>query len=150
MSLQSGRWCGAIGGGAQSKGVFFSVKSTYTLVSNLLTERRMVTLDQELAFKVIWKCPAPSKVSGLVWMVLHDKVPTRDNLVRRGIITENGGQHGCVFCGNQSETVQHLFLYCTYADLGESICLAGFAINVASQHFVFVKLCSDNPRYKTV
>jgi hypothetical protein len=67
------------------------VKSTYTLVFNLLTERRMVTLDQELAFKVIWKCPAPSKVSGLVWMVLHDKVPTRDNFVRRGIITENGG-----------------------------------------------------------
>jgi hypothetical protein len=76
------------------QGGVFSVKSTYTLVSNLLIERRMVTLDQELAFKVIWKCPVPSKVSGLVWMVLHDKMSARDNLVRRRILTENGGQHG--------------------------------------------------------
>jgi hypothetical protein len=39
----------------------FSVKSTYALVSDLLIDRRIVTLDAGLAFKTIWKCPAPSK-----------------------------------------------------------------------------------------
>ncbi|WJX67033.1 hypothetical protein P8452_51532 [Trifolium repens] len=90
----------------------FTVNSTYSLVVNLLIERRTVTLAQELAFKAIWKCSAPSKVAGLIWMILHDKAPTRDNLIRRQIISENGGQQGCVFCGNQFETAQHLFLYC--------------------------------------
>jgi hypothetical protein len=89
----------------------FSVKSAYVLVSNLLIERRNFSLDQQLAFKFIWKCPAPSKMLGLVWMVLHDKVPTRVNLVRRGVIPGNGDQ-ACALCGEGAESVEHLFLYC--------------------------------------
>jgi hypothetical protein len=89
----------------------YTVKSTYEVVSSLIIDRRFVTVDLEMAFKWIWKCLVPLKVSGLVWMVLHDRVPTRDNLFRRNIIMEIG-ECRCVFCGESIETVSHLFLYC--------------------------------------
>jgi hypothetical protein len=89
----------------------YSVKSTYDLVSSLLIDTRLLTYELELAFKRIWTSMVPTKVSGLVWMVLHDKVPTRENLLRRQVIALNG-DHLCVLCGENMETVSHLFLYC--------------------------------------
>jgi hypothetical protein len=89
----------------------FTVKSAYALVSDFLIERRTVAQDVGSAFKSIWNCPAPSKVSGLVWMVLHERVPARDNLFRRKVIPVNG-ETRCVLCGDSRETVSHLFLYC--------------------------------------
>jgi hypothetical protein len=89
----------------------FSVKSSYDYVSRLLVDRNQVLREQETAFDVIWKCKVPSKVAGFVWMVLHDRAPTRENLARRNIIEVNGN-HGCVFCGGIVESASHLFLYC--------------------------------------
>jgi hypothetical protein len=91
----------------------FKVKYTYDLVTNLITERNLIHQDHELGFKVMWKCMAPSKVSGFVWMVLHDRVPTRENLFRRQIIEANGDRR-CVFYGDSTETAPHLFIYCTF------------------------------------
>jgi hypothetical protein len=88
----------------------YTVKSTYDFVSSLIIDRTVVSADLEMVFKWIWKCLVPSKVSGLVWMVLHDRVPTRDNLFRRKIIMEIG-ECRCVFCGESIENVSHLFLY---------------------------------------
>jgi hypothetical protein len=89
----------------------FTVKSAYNLVSGLMTDRVIVTVDVRTAFKAIWKCYAPSKVSGFVWLLLHDRVPTRMNLFKRKIITDHV-QTCCVFCGEETETAAHLFLYC--------------------------------------
>jgi hypothetical protein len=93
------------------KGEDYSVKSTYDLVSDLFITRENIPLDRKSAFKAIWKCPAPSKVSGFVWLVLHDRVPTRVNLCRRQITLEEGN-YRCVFCGEEDETTAHLFVYC--------------------------------------
>jgi hypothetical protein len=71
----------------------------------------VLTSDLEAAFKRIWNSLVPTKVSGLVWMVLHDRIPSRQNLVRRQIIAITG-DHRCVFCGESMESVSHLFLYC--------------------------------------
>jgi hypothetical protein len=51
-------------------GGVFSVKSTYLLVSNMLVTGAAVSPEAASAFKAIWKCPAPSKVSALVWKAL--------------------------------------------------------------------------------
>ncbi|GAU33506.1 hypothetical protein TSUD_386510 [Trifolium subterraneum] len=88
----------------------FSVKSTYSLVYDMLLTKGNISQDQESAFKAIWKGPAPFKVSGFAWLVLLDKVPTRVNLIRRRAIQENG-ENRCIFCGDYAETVNHLFLY---------------------------------------
>jgi hypothetical protein len=91
----------------------FSVRSAYALVSGLLIDRVILSTDAQTVFNAIWKCYAPSKVLGFVWMLLHDRVPTRLNLFRRKVITEIGDT-SCVFCGEETETVTHLFLYCKF------------------------------------
>ncbi|PNY09187.1 ribonuclease H [Trifolium pratense] len=72
------------------KGEGFTVKSTYALVSDMIIARGSISQEKQSAFKAIWKCPAPSKVSGLVWTILHDRAPTRVNLFRRRVIQEEG------------------------------------------------------------
>ncbi|KAK2395226.1 hypothetical protein QL285_056976 [Trifolium repens] len=95
----------------------FTVKSSYNFVSCLLVDRNQVHREQETAFKVIWKCMAPSKVAGFVWMVLLDRTPTRENLARRNIIDANG--------------------------LGEGVCLVRLEFDASSYYFVSVELCGD-------
>ncbi|MCH99327.1 ribonuclease H protein, partial [Trifolium medium] len=92
----------------------FSVKSTYELVSKLLITTRSTTQEQVSAFKAIWKCPAPSKVLGFSWMLLHDRIPTRVNLFRRRIIQQERDKV-CVLCGDCDETSVHLFIYCQFS-----------------------------------
>ncbi|MCH98363.1 cysteine-rich receptor-like protein kinase, partial [Trifolium medium] len=75
----------------------FSVKSTYVLVSNLLLGRDSIDREQASVFKVIWTCPAPSKVSGFSWMLLNNRIPTKDNLFQRQII-QQGDEQLCVMC----------------------------------------------------
>jgi hypothetical protein len=77
----------------------------------MLLPKEFLSTAQDLSFKVLWKCMAPSKVTGFAWLVLLDRVPTRVNLIRRQVIIDDGNQ-SCVFCGNSAETVTHLFLYC--------------------------------------
>ncbi|WJX91754.1 hypothetical protein P8452_73481 [Trifolium repens] len=91
----------------------FSVKSTYALISNLSAGRGNWDNNLAAAFKALWNCPAPSKVLDFSWMLLHNKIPTKDNLFRRQII--NGNDQLCVFCGTELETSVHLFIYCPFA-----------------------------------
>jgi hypothetical protein len=61
-------------------------------------------------FTGIWKSLTPSKVCGFVWQLLHNRIPTRNNLV-----IASGVDSVCPLCGVESETVDHLFLYSTVA-----------------------------------
>ncbi|KAK2383485.1 hypothetical protein QL285_070931 [Trifolium repens] len=65
-------------------------------------------------FTSVWKCPAPSKVSGFVWQLLHGRVPTRNNLITRRILAVEEDV-SCALCGEEKETELHLFLYCENA-----------------------------------
>jgi hypothetical protein len=93
------------------KGEDFTVKSTYSLVSDLFIARGEISIGRQAVFKSIWKCSAPSKVAGFVWLVLLDRVPTRVNLRRRQIVLGEGN-YCCPFCGEDEETTVHLFVYC--------------------------------------
>jgi hypothetical protein len=70
--------------------------------------------QQAAAFKAISKCPVPSKFSGFSWLLLHNRIPTRDNLLWRRIVVQ-GADQLCVLCGVEDETSSHLFLYCNFA-----------------------------------
>ncbi|GAU50935.1 hypothetical protein TSUD_411320 [Trifolium subterraneum] len=82
----------------------YSVRGAY----DLLTSRgaQVVTATTDL----IWHKQVPLKVSMAAWLLLRNRLPTKDNLVRRHIIPQ--GAHLCVAECGVSETAQHLFLSC--------------------------------------
>ncbi|MCI03186.1 ribonuclease H protein, partial [Trifolium medium] len=93
LSDAEDRW-----GWVPDKGEEFSVKSTFFLISELLSPMDLIPNWYAQSFTAIWKCPAPSKVNAFAWQLLHDRIPTRQNLYRRRII-DGGGNTSCVLCG---------------------------------------------------
>ncbi|GAU46775.1 hypothetical protein TSUD_402860 [Trifolium subterraneum] len=83
----------------------YSVRGAY----QLLTSQQPVALD--VAEELIWHKQVPLKVSIFAWRLLRDRLPTKANLVARGIITPEF--HLCVSGCGGVESAQHLFLSCT-------------------------------------
>jgi hypothetical protein len=54
----------------------------------------------------------PLKVFVFAWRLLHDRLPTRSNLLDRGVVTD--GATGCLMGCNHLETSKHLFLSCGF------------------------------------
>jgi hypothetical protein len=82
----------------------YTVRGVYTLLARTEVPEEVATTT------LIWHKQVSLKVSVLAWRVLRNRLPTRDNLVRRHIIEPNA--HFCVTgCGGE-ETAQHLFLSC--------------------------------------
>jgi len=61
--------------------------------------------------KMIWHAAIPPSKSFLLWRVFHDKLPTDDNLSKRGCLLPSI----CNLCGAAQETSIHLFIDCPYA-----------------------------------
>ncbi|XP_045802267.1 uncharacterized protein LOC123895832 [Trifolium pratense] len=83
----------------------YTVRGAY----QLLTSQDDVTLDA--ASGLIWHRQVPLKVSICAWRLLRDRLPTKANLVTRGILSTEA--HLCVFGCREVESAQHLFLYCS-------------------------------------
>ncbi|GAU24994.1 hypothetical protein TSUD_312290 [Trifolium subterraneum] len=83
----------------------YSVHSAY----HLLTFQDSVSLHA--ADGLIWHPQVPLKVSILAWRLLRDRLPTKANLVTRGILSPEA--HFCVSGGGAVESAQHLFLSCS-------------------------------------
>src|ERR1044072_211286 len=64
-------------------------------------------------FRKIWAVWAPAKVHAFGRRLALGRLPTLDNLIKRGIVT-NGGLNQCYFCHNHSESVNHLFFECAF------------------------------------
>lgn len=60
--------------------------------------------------KVIWSPDVPPSKSMNVWRLLHNKLPTDDNLSIRGCSFPSM----CSCCSRHSETSLHLFFKCTF------------------------------------
>ncbi|GAU10896.1 hypothetical protein TSUD_427040, partial [Trifolium subterraneum] len=69
----------------------------------LLTEQDMTPLDA--AACLIWHTQVPLKVSILAWRLLRDRLPTKANLISRGILPVE--DHLCVFGCGAVESAQH-------------------------------------------
>ncbi|CAJ2634878.1 unnamed protein product [Trifolium pratense] len=83
----------------------YTVRGAY----QLLTSQDHVTLDAVSG--LIWHRQVPLKVSICAWRLLRDRLPTKANLVTRGILSTEA--HLCVFGCGEVESAQHLFLYCS-------------------------------------
>jgi hypothetical protein len=92
----------------------FSVKSVYLLLGNVFSTD-LVFGDQELrVLNNIWRSPAPSKAIAFSWKLLRNRIPTRVNLMHRGIELHEGVVD-CVHCQGMEEVSSHLFLFCDFA-----------------------------------
>ncbi|XP_024640596.1 uncharacterized protein [Medicago truncatula] len=60
---------------------------------------------------VIWKSCIPPAHSFILWCIMHGKIPTDENLRRRGCINVSI----CSFCLRTDESYEHLFLHCPFA-----------------------------------
>ncbi|CAJ2631793.1 unnamed protein product [Trifolium pratense] len=83
----------------------YTVRGAY----HLMTSQDDVTLDA--ASGLIWHRQVPLKVSICAWRLLRDRLPTRANLVTRGILSMEA--HLCVSGCGEVKSAQHLFLYCS-------------------------------------
>ncbi|XP_058774903.1 uncharacterized protein LOC131649172 [Vicia villosa] len=71
-----------------------------------------VTLEKEGEDEFEWEVnAAPSKVQVLAWRMVLDRMPTRSQLKRRGILHDEADCR-CVFCLDHMEDSTHLFVEC--------------------------------------
>jgi hypothetical protein len=75
---------------------------------------RFLTSSGELAGRAqvidIWLKQIPSKVSAFLWRLLRNRLSTKDNLVRRNVLSHN--EAVCVSGCGRIESATHLFLDC--------------------------------------
>jgi hypothetical protein len=82
----------------------YSVRGAYKTLTVLDDHDTTVTSD------LIWHQQVPLKVSVTAWRLLRNRLPTKDNLVRRHIILPDATL--CVTGCGGVETAHHLFLSC--------------------------------------
>nr|KYP33718.1 hypothetical protein KK1_045404 [Cajanus cajan] len=58
-------------------------------------------------YRYLWSKLIPSKVSSFGWRVILDRIPTKQNLIKRKVLPSNVAS--CVWCGLCEETSSHLF-----------------------------------------
>ena len=89
----------------------FSVRSAYFLEMNNAASIRGSTSrsDAGTEWKACWKLNVPNVVKLFLWKALHNLLPTRVNLTRKGIIKDTS----CPICGLGEETVSHILWDCS-------------------------------------
>jgi len=83
-----------------------TMRSTYMALYNL----RMRSQEVDI-FKCLWHLKIPPKVAFLVWRVLYDRLPTKNNLYKRKIRLNNN-DYAFTFC--LEEHVSNLFFTCKF------------------------------------
>lgn len=81
----------------------FSVKSCLPLFAEEVVHEDMC--------KKLWKLNVPSKVQIFLWAACGDRLPTIDNLQKRGMYIPNVYS----LCYKNAESVHHIFIHCEYA-----------------------------------
>jgi len=61
-------------------------------------------------WKQIWKNRIPYNISCFIWLLAKEAALTQDNVMKKGITLCSR----CFLCKETYETVNHLFLHCTY------------------------------------
>ena len=89
----------------------YSVKGVYTYLS---TADVLEDLGVSV-FEGVWQKQVPLKVSVFAWRLLRNRLPTKDNLIRRRIIQHDND----LYIGECSlgETADHLLFRCDYFDM---------------------------------
>ncbi|CAJ2645018.1 unnamed protein product [Trifolium pratense] len=83
----------------------YTVRGAY----QLLTTMDSIIVDD--AEHLIWHPQVPLKVSIFAWRLLRDRLPTKSNLVTRGILSS--AAHHCVSGCGAAKSTHHLFIFCS-------------------------------------
>lgn len=95
--------------GSNNSNGIFSVRNAYTELS----QRLMSSTNTEQpwsGFNHLWKSFAPLKAQLMAWRLVHNRLPTRDNLSKRFELAPDGK---VCCCNLDLETAAHFFLQCT-------------------------------------
>jgi hypothetical protein len=111
----------------------YSVRGAYQLLT--ITDTPLA----DSAAAMIWHNQVPLKVSVFAWRLLRERLPTKSNLVTRGVISSEASQ--CISDCGSIETTQHLFLACCgFSSLWPMVRhwlgFMGVDTNVLSDHFL--------------
>ncbi|GLT47053.1 hypothetical protein SLA2020_207750 [Shorea laevis] len=87
----------------------YSAKKAYTFLDD-----SNPCLDESY-YKLIWNQYVPSKVSVFIWRLLLNRLPSKDNLILRGV--KDLSNSNCVLCGAEMEDINHLFAKCRKVQL---------------------------------
>ncbi|KAH1193918.1 putative ribonuclease H protein [Glycine max] len=60
-------------------------------------------------FRQLWEIKIPPTALSFAWRLLWDRLPSKENLIRRQIVLQNDL---CPFCQSQVESASHLFFTC--------------------------------------
>jgi ribonuclease HI len=85
---------------------------------------------QEKHWKSIWAISCPNKMKIVIWRMVHDCLPTGQQLQHRHIPAENA----CSFCA-RSEGVDHLFLFCPFTDAVWKSVKTEFPVHLCKKSF---------------
>ncbi|XP_058751979.1 uncharacterized protein LOC131625099 [Vicia villosa] len=91
----------------------FSVKSCYSLIRDRNKED-ILPNETLKALMMVWETNIPSKIKVFGWRVLLNRLPSRDQLVKRKII-QNDEEKVCVLCAAKDEDLEHLLFNCSFS-----------------------------------
>ncbi|GKV11786.1 hypothetical protein SLEP1_g23006 [Rubroshorea leprosula] len=106
----------------------YSTATAYALLTNQRREE-----EEAEIYKRIWNPNIPSKVAAFNWKVLLDRIPTKLNLLKRGVIKEEE-ERKCVLCEEEKEDSSHLFLNCKIVKWLWRACANWWGIEVGLQN----------------
>jgi ribonuclease HI len=92
----------------------FTVKSAYHLEKEIQNRKKGECSNQgalQAIWKIIWKLQIPNSTKVFMWRACHNILPTKGNLKRRGIGTDDL----CQICCQEKETVFHVLWECPAA-----------------------------------
>jgi len=121
----------------------YSVRGTYHYFTKIVGTMDRSRVDD------VWLKQTPSKVSLLVWHLLRNRLPAKDNLAQQGVLAST--DMACSAGRDTTETITHLFLHCTISSdlwskvqnwLGISLVLSGDM----RQHFIQFTKMAGMPR----
>jgi len=87
-------------------------KLSYTINSAYNCLRTRDEGANSTLYVALWSIKALPSALTTAWRVLNDRLPTRANLERKGLIQES---NMCVMCGKDEESGIHVFFECRVA-----------------------------------
>ncbi|GLT48447.1 hypothetical protein SLA2020_220710 [Shorea laevis] len=107
-------------------------KGKYTVASayNFINQTQDNGFDTH--YRLIWDNNLPMKISAFAWKALQNKIPTKENLQKRGMIEENI-ETKCIFCGEQTESSTHILFSCPITWKLWCLCYDWWGIRTAAQ-----------------
>ena len=85
---------------------------TFTVNSAYVQVRRARGGESSSVYSKLWRCKVLPSALVTAWRVLENRVVSRVNLARRGVVVENSL---CCLCGEEEESSCHLFSVCRFA-----------------------------------